>query len=134
MTDKQKKCWEKIKTESDYYLFKQSGMFFELFPELTGDWEADCVIMESKVDWVKRVKNYKPMAVGTATLKDIALKAIEQLQGTINDLRSIQDELEKDSVCYGCFDSNTYPDDFPCSKCNFTGSHFRDDSEWRINK
>ena len=28
-------------TEEDYRLLKESGMFWELYPELTGEWELD---------------------------------------------------------------------------------------------
>jgi len=42
-----KNKYEKIKEESNYELLLNSGMFWEIFPELTGNWEKDKIIINA---------------------------------------------------------------------------------------
>ena len=37
-----------IKTETHYRLLLASGMFWEIYPELTGDWDKDKEIIHGK--------------------------------------------------------------------------------------
>lgn len=43
-----KKESQKTKAQKEYDKLKESGMFWELFPHLTGDWEKD------KHEWYKQ--------------------------------------------------------------------------------
>ena len=37
--------YEQIKTKENYHKLLASGMFWEFYPELTGNWEVDKVII-----------------------------------------------------------------------------------------
>lgn len=39
--------YKHIRDKESYDLLLISGMFWEFYPELSGDWEKDCQIMEA---------------------------------------------------------------------------------------
>ena len=50
--------YQNIQTKENYLLLLKSGMFFELYPELTGDWEKDVVIINSEKQNFSEVDNF----------------------------------------------------------------------------
>lgn len=37
--------YNQIKTKEEYFLLLKSGMFYEFYPELSGNWEKDKVLL-----------------------------------------------------------------------------------------
>jgi hypothetical protein len=50
--------YQNIQTKENYLLLLKSGMFFEFYPELTGDWEKDVVIINSEKQNFSEVDNF----------------------------------------------------------------------------
>ena len=49
MCDINDKSYTNIKSKEYYMLLLNSGMFWEIYPELTGNWDVDKLVIESSI-------------------------------------------------------------------------------------
>lgn len=102
--------YEKIKTKDDYDLLLKSGMFFELHPELSGNWEKDKNIIADKLSkifygkpkeliWIKkRICYYSTTAFGVYCIDDNFYKYIPNNGDSpivIEDSKSIEELMNQ---------------------------------------
>ena len=105
--------YEKIKTKDDYDLLLKSGIFFELHPELSGDWEKDKNIIADKLSkilyckpkeliWVKkRICYYSTTPFGVYCIDDNFYKYIPNNGDSpivIEDSKSIEELMNQAQI------------------------------------